>query len=318
MSRICLQSGHAPQGGRGFRQPVSLLTIVAGLLALALVNCGPRALLSAPPAQQIEASPLHPLYALSSQLYTGSRPATEKDFAALARMGIETLVSVDGALPQVELARRHGLRYVHIPLPYSGISREAVLQLVAVMQQRRGPVYIHCHHGRHRGPAAAAIAARCQGTFSPAQAEEFLDQAGTGKEYPGLWRDVRNLEPLSTEERQALSQVPLVETVEQETLAASMARIEMLWSELEALHKQDEDSSQPFPAADFAAKSVLLAEEFQESARLPSDVAALRQGLRETAGLARELSAALETSQRSELLRRVGSRCVSCHADHRG
>ena len=55
-------------------------------------------------------------------------------FAALASMGIRTLVSMDGARPDVDGARRHGLRYVHIPVGYSGMEPGSIAQLAAVAE----------------------------------------------------------------------------------------------------------------------------------------------------------------------------------------
>ncbi|MEM6655987.1 MAG: hypothetical protein AAF596_09305, partial [Planctomycetota bacterium] len=79
---------------------------------------------------------------------------------SLYRQGVRTLVSVDGARPDVALAAEHGLRYVHVPFGYDGIPREARLALTRVARDRQGGVYVHCHHGRHRGPAAAVVVAR--------------------------------------------------------------------------------------------------------------------------------------------------------------
>src|SRR5690606_19020075 len=50
-----------------------------------------------------------------------------------------------------------------------------------------GPVYIHCHHGKHRGPAAAAAAAVNLGLVSPAEAVAFMKTAGTADSYAGLY-----------------------------------------------------------------------------------------------------------------------------------
>src|SRR5687767_5738878 len=47
---------------------------------------------------------------LSEKLYSGGVPAGSEGFQALRRLGIRTVVSVDGMKPEVELARRHGMR----------------------------------------------------------------------------------------------------------------------------------------------------------------------------------------------------------------
>lgn len=67
---------------------------------------------------------------MTPHLYSGSGPDGPKAFASLARLGIKTIISVDGARPNVEAAKKSGLRYVHIPISYDGVPRERALQLV--------------------------------------------------------------------------------------------------------------------------------------------------------------------------------------------
>ena len=55
----------------------------------------------------------------------GAEPHEDVAFAELAELGVRTVVSVDGAKPQADAARHHGLRYVHIPIGYDGVSEEA-------------------------------------------------------------------------------------------------------------------------------------------------------------------------------------------------
>ena len=87
-----------------------------------------------------------------------------KDCAELARLGVKTIVNVDGATPKLEMAQKYGLDYIHIPIGYDGITAEQSAAMVRVMREREGPFYFHCHHGKHRGPTAAAVAlaGRCR------------------------------------------------------------------------------------------------------------------------------------------------------------
>src|SRR3712207_3553770 len=64
---------------------------------------------------------LHNFLPVSSQVYCGGEPEGEEGFQTLARLGVTMIVSVDGARPKVALARKYGLRYVHIPIGYDGI-----------------------------------------------------------------------------------------------------------------------------------------------------------------------------------------------------
>jgi len=133
---------------------------------------------------------LHNLLRVSNRIYSGGEPEGEKAFTELTQLGIRTVVSVDGARPDVQSAERHGLRYVHIPIGYDGISLEAGQMLQRLVQDAEGPFYIHCHHGVHRGPAAAAIACVAEGIVSGPESEAILEKAGTSRSYAGLWRDV--------------------------------------------------------------------------------------------------------------------------------
>lgn len=125
-------------------------------------------------------------------LWSGGEPAGDEAFAALAARGVRVVVSVDGARPDVEGARRHGLRYVHVPMGYDGVPPGAMEELAALGGVREGGVFVHCHHGRHRGPTAAAIVARACGAWDGPTANAWQREAGTSPEYAGLYRSVRD------------------------------------------------------------------------------------------------------------------------------
>jgi protein tyrosine phosphatase (PTP) superfamily phosphohydrolase (DUF442 family) len=155
---------------------------------------------------------LHNVFQVSAQVYSGSEPHGGEAFDSLVALGVKTIVSVDGAQPQVALARERGLRYVHIPIGYDGIPEQARLALARVMRESDGPVYIHCHHGKHRGPAAAAVACRAAGQLDAATAEGLLVLAGTSRDYSGLYRDVREF--VAPQADQPLPELVEVATVE--------------------------------------------------------------------------------------------------------
>jgi protein tyrosine phosphatase (PTP) superfamily phosphohydrolase (DUF442 family) len=128
-------------------------------------------------------------------IWSGSEPEGGEGFESLRKLGFTTIISVDGARPDVETAAKHGLRYVHIPFGYNGIPAEAGAALAKAAHDLKGPIFVHCHHGLHRGPAAAAVACIASGKTDHQQAIAFLGTAGTSKEYTGLWRDVANYVP---------------------------------------------------------------------------------------------------------------------------
>jgi protein tyrosine phosphatase (PTP) superfamily phosphohydrolase (DUF442 family) len=126
----------------------------------------------------------------SDKITQGGEPVGERAFENLAALGIRTIVSVDGAAPDVDTAARFGLRYVHVPIGYDGITRDAALGIVKAALESDGPVYFHCHHGLHRGPAAAAIARIAADGVGNAEALDGLNASGCSPKYQGLFRDV--------------------------------------------------------------------------------------------------------------------------------
>src|SRR5262249_10275117 len=109
--------------------------------------------------ERIDAPGIENAFRLSPRLLSGGQPEGEMGFETLKRLGVKTVISVDGSQPDVEAARRNGLRYVHLPVGYDGIPRDQAILLVAAIRDLPGPVFVHCHHGKHRGPAAAAVCA---------------------------------------------------------------------------------------------------------------------------------------------------------------
>src|SRR3954462_1625180 len=85
-------------------------------------------------------------FRLSEKLLSGGNPDGDAGFAALATLGVKTVLSVDGARPDVDTARKYGFIYAHLPVGYDGISRDRVVALTKAAKSLPGPIYIHCHH----------------------------------------------------------------------------------------------------------------------------------------------------------------------------
>src|SRR5438128_2288808 len=52
---------------------------------------------------------------LTDKVITGAQPEGPESFQELKELGVKTVISVDGTRPNVELAKRYGLKYVHLP-----------------------------------------------------------------------------------------------------------------------------------------------------------------------------------------------------------
>lgn len=138
---------------------------------------------------------IHNVVAYGPGLFSGAAPEGDHAFATLASMGVKTIVSVDGAVPDVEGAAAEGIRYVHLPITYSGMSHERSLEISRAVRDLPGPVYVHCHHGKHRSAAAAGVAAVELGILTPEEAVARMKVSGTAPTYTGLYACVENAAP---------------------------------------------------------------------------------------------------------------------------
>lgn len=241
----------------------------------------------------------------------GSQPESSDSFEALARRGVKVIVSVDGASPLIEEAHKYGLRYVHVPIGYGKIGPQQRADLVEAVKTAGGPVFMHCHHGKHRGPAAAGYCGMAAGQLTQEQGLLLLTEAGTRKDYTGLWEAIQKFEP---------PKIPagnLVEVAEVEPIVAAMVRIENHWTGLEK-------SLQAGQALDAEARQelLLLTEEFRE---LPRQHMTSDEDLKKQMQLAQEATDSLlkavesgaEAAKIKQAAERVSQRCVDCHAAHR-
>lgn len=261
---------------------------------------------------------IHNLIRVSERIYSGSEPHGETGFASLQTLGIKTVVSVDGAKPNVEQAKKFGLRYVHIPFGYNGIPPEAGQLLTRVMRDAPSPVYIHCHHGQHRGPAAAAVACVAAGELVGRDRLEVLNRAGTGRDYTGLWRDVAEFVPPPAD----LPLPELVEVAEVESFAAAMAQIDRHFDNVKLCQAADWRVPPNHPDLVPAHEALLLTEALHEAGRnLADDYGAeFRAWLGEAEQVAKQLHAALDKQQpktATESTRHLMQACSRCHAAHR-
>jgi protein tyrosine phosphatase (PTP) superfamily phosphohydrolase (DUF442 family) len=132
---------------------------------------------------------LHNVYKLSDSIVSGSEPHGEEAFKELQSMGITTILSVDGKVPDQELASKYGMKYVHVPIQYKGITDEEMLKISKTFREQEGPFYVHCFHGKHRGPAAAEVGRIVLDGIPREQAlAEMRQWCGTAQSYEGLYR----------------------------------------------------------------------------------------------------------------------------------
>lgn len=144
-----------------------------------------------PAKDATECKGLHHVYLLSDRVISGSEPVGIAGLQSIADMGVRTVISVDGSAPDHETAARLGLRYVHVPIQYRAITDEEILKLSKTFREAEGPIYVHCYHGKHRGPAAAAIGRLViDGVPREVAIAEMRQYGGTASSYEGLYATI--------------------------------------------------------------------------------------------------------------------------------
>jgi protein tyrosine phosphatase (PTP) superfamily phosphohydrolase (DUF442 family) len=158
-----------------------------------------------------DAPGLHNVVAYGPGLWSGSVPEGDAGFATLRAWGVRTVISVDGAEPDLARAQAAGIRYVHLPIGYNGFDEARKLELARAVHDLPGPIYVHCHHGKHRSAGAAATVAVALGLMGTEQAIARMHVSGTAPGYKGLYACAAGAQPLSDAQlREARVDVPAV------------------------------------------------------------------------------------------------------------
>ena len=263
-------------------------------------------------ATPLTAPALEHAFRVTDRFLSGSQPVGDAAFAELARLGVKTIVSVDGAKPDVAAARKHGLRYVHLPIGYDGVPAERVAQLTRAAALPDGRIFVHCHHGKHRGPAAVAVMCAATSGWSPARAEAWLRQAGTADEYAGLYRAVREFRPASAAALARVGELP--EVAKTPPVVDAMVVLDECFDLLKAGQKSGWKTA-PANAATLLWEQLRELARTADTARRPADyrthladseraAEALRRHLRATPPDPAALDAAFKTA---------GQSCAACH-----
>jgi hypothetical protein len=240
------------------------ILILAVMAALMLFSA--RA--SDPPFTRLELPGVQNLFSLGANIFSGSAPEGDEGFATLEKLGIKTIITVDGMKPDVERAHQHGMRYIHVPHGYDGIPTNVQAQLVKAAEVSAAPIFIHCHHGQHRGPAAAAIICMAEENWATARAEAWLAAAGTSTDYDGLFKSVREFKKPSTDEfRKIPAEFP--ETKEVSGLVDAMVAIDQTFDRMKSMRKAGYKATTADPDANAAHEMTILFEHFLEAQRLP-------------------------------------------------
>ena len=231
-------------------------------------------------------------------------------YEELQRMGFRSVIDVDATAPP--RGKDLDLRIVHLPLRYSGITTDEARLLADAMASMDRPIYVHCHHGTNRAPAAAAVALVGIGEWTPDRGVRLLEVSGTDRAFAGLYDSVASSNVIPRDERMPIDQIDRT----MEEFPVLMAGIDDSWAAL------IEDVERRRPATDVTARSAefvdMLRVAFDADARMESE--SYRALANQVVVEATELEHALRGVQMNRvqiLLDAVGATCTACHRQYR-
>ena len=288
------------------------------------VGAGPAAATSASPAARWagERTPaFERMHRWSDRVIQGSQPQGEASFRELAALGVKTVISVDGAVPDVDGAAKLGLQYVHVPIGYDGISPDEQARIVKAAQRSSGPVFIHCHHGLHRGPAAAAIARIVVDGVNRDEAYTGLEESGCSPAYDGLFEVVKTFVPPTPEQLEAVG--PLASAVRPQGIQEAMVQVDESWDYFKALKAASWSPPADAPDKSPAHELTILRELFAEMDRLDAAQAQGEDFLAHSRSAQAHIAAleaawqAGDDAARAQAFDGLKSDCTACHATYR-
>jgi hypothetical protein len=301
-------------------RPLPLLVLISAALSAAKpATDGGSAFFPAIPGHEIDNA-----HFVTEKVIAGAAP---QGGAALQRrrgQGGETVISVDGATPDVETAHRFGLRYVHLPIGYDDVAPEEGKAIAKAIVELPGPIYVHCHHGKHRSAAAVAVACVLNGSLDPRHAESVLKTFGTGENYKGLWASARAARPVDRNVLDAV-RVDYVERAKIPPLAEAMVHIDETMDRLKLAAKHGWGVPPEHPDIDPPHEALQLVEHFRELGRT-DDVRLnrprafrdeLARGEREAQALQDLLRSRAASGAVDGAFKALGTSCTDCHKAYR-
>lgn len=257
---------------------------------------------------------------------SGGVPEGEAGFLTLAGMGVRTIISVDGAEPEVARAALLGMRYIHLPIGYNGFDERRKLELVRASRDAlaQGLVYVHCHHGKHRSAGAAGTVVASLGWAAPEEMVERMRVSGTSPSYFGLYACTSSAGVLRPEVIDAVdAEFPSV--AKPSGYVKGMIEIDAAYENLKAIEKAGWSVPPDHPDLVPAAEAGRLADLHRVLTELDQTRArpeAFSRRMREGQNLASELEEMLgagraDPGRLSDQFKLIGASCRDCHVRFR-
>lgn len=261
---------------------------------------------------------------VADDLFCGPQPRTAQDFAALKAQGIQTVIGLDGVVPNAQLARQAGLKYVHLPVGFNQAEQQ-VPALLATLKSAKGPCYLHCRYGRPRTPAMVAMVAQVRYGWNQAQASEWAKQAGVGESYQGLAASLASFRPPAAD---AVRQAKVPSGPAKTTpLVHTMAALLDDWEPIRKAAAAEFKDYSPEQLNRLAVHAVgvekhlrgltgdaIVSDWGQDFADEMAEAAAAAQAL---AAACRAAAASGNVEPLPQAMKAAGSRCGACHTTYR-
>ena len=268
---------------------------------------------------------LHNVVAYHDNYYSGGVPESSEAFDTLKFLGIKTVISVDGAIPDVKSAEARGIRYIHLPIGYNGFDDTRRLELARATRDalNDGPVYIHCHHGKHRSAAAAAAAVTALGYMSADDAIARMKVSGTAPNYIGLYACVASTTAVDLT---TLDSVPadFPSVSKPADFVQAMLDLDEMLDHLTQIKnanwKAPADHPDLVPAAEagrLADTPRILAESSRAQREKPGFAQALLDDSANAQRLEDSILAGADSATLTDHLKLVAASCKDCHAKYR-
>ena len=260
--------------------------------------------------------------AFQDDLFSGSKPEGERGMHSLKKLNVSSIICVDGVAPDVDRAREYGIKTIHVPLKYNSPNKTQILDLSSAFMMNRvdGNVYIHCHHGKHRSAAAAALVSIALGLSNAQEMKERMQVAETSQHYTGLWEAV--------EQQQSINIFDVVENekifpsvVNPKGMTAQMVAIDEALDRLLLVKQSKWLIPESHPDLAPAADAGMIAETFR-SMQLEKESPLLKKNFtdliinafHEASGLEQALKTeTIDVELFDEYLHSVEQSCIHCH-----
>lgn len=265
---------------------------------------------------------LRNVFNVTGNVLSGSNPEGDAGFDALQRIGVQTIISVDGARPDVQRAKVRGMRYAHLPIGYDGIPLDHQRRFAKALRDLPKPIYLHCHHGRHRGPTAAAVAAVSLGWMDRAQAVDFMKRAGTSAHYTGLYACIEQASVIQPASLDSMS-ADFPEIARVSGITKTMSEIEYALTHLRAVRAAGWRSPDNHPDLVPVAEAARLFDLFRNlqgdpsMRNRPDEFVQFLSSATDHAGALEEAFTSGSNVQLESRFRLLEASCKNCHAKYR-